>query len=247
MSLRRVYDPSYACLHRVLYPFIWLSLHVYVSPGVCPSVCPHTSHPVSHEQDTSLARNMKRKRDDNIATGALALLFCCPFPFWGPYLKCAPSYSVCNPNFADFSALFVTCIQQSLTNALNVISTRPKNRGSESIQTPRQIYSYPLYESIASCSLMVKIWMRMIKLQKFFSECNVLEVKDARYGWRREVEILRYLLTWFKEMRKKMWAYKVRKARLNWINLRIIFRTPAYIKKSALSCRKQAFLGNFEV
>ena len=41
-----------------------------------------------------------------------------------------------------------------------------------------------------------------------------------------------------------MWARAVRKARLNWIDLRTILTTPAYVKKATLFMQKT---GNFEV
>lgn len=49
----------------------------------------------------------------------------------------------------------------------------------------------------------------------------------------------------FKEMRKTMWANEVRKARLNWIDLRTILTTPIYVKKAALFMQKTDLLGQF--
>ena len=69
-----------------------------------------------------------------------------------------------------------------------------------------------------------------IGLRKFLHERNVLEVKDTRCGCRRGEETVRHVLTEytrFKEIRRTMWAREVRKAGLNWIDLRTILTTPA--------------------
>ena len=42
-----------------------------------------------------------------------------------------------------------------------------------------------------------------------------------------------------------MWACEVRKAKFNWIDLRMILTTPAYIKKAALSMQKTDLLRQF--
>ena len=97
-------------------------------------------------------------------------------------------------------------------------------------------------------SLMVQMRTGKIGLRKFLHERNVPEVKDARRGCKRGEETVRHVLTEctrFKKMRRTMWARKVRKARLNWIDLRTIFTTPAYVKKAALFMQKTNLLGKF--
>ena len=87
-----------------------------------------------------------------------------------------------------------------------------------------------------------------IGLRKFLHERKMPEVKDARCGCRRGEETVRHVLTEcrrFKEMKRTMWARDVRKARLNWIDLRTILTTPAYVKKAALFMQKTDLLGQF--
>ncbi len=87
-----------------------------------------------------------------------------------------------------------------------------------------------------------------IGLRKFLHERNVPEVKDVRCGCRRGEETVSHVLTEctrFKEIRRTMWAREVRKARLNWIELRIILTTPAYVKKAAQFMQKTDLLGQF--
>lgn len=86
-------------------------------------------------------------------------------------------------------------------------------------------------------SLMVQIKKEKIGPWKFLYECKVPNVEDVRYECRRGEVTVRHVLTEcprFKKMRRTMWAKEVRKARLNWIDLRTIFITPAYVKKAAL-------------
>ena len=97
-------------------------------------------------------------------------------------------------------------------------------------------------------SLMVQIRTGKIGLRRFLHERNVPEVKDERCGCRRGEETVRHVLTEctrYKEMRRSMWAREVRKARLNWIHLRTILTTPAYVKKTALFMQKTDLLGQF--
>ena len=72
--------------------------------------------------------------------------------------------------------------------------------------------------------------------------------RNVRCGCRRGEETVRHILTecpQFKEMRRTIWAQEVRKARFNWIDLRTILTTPAYVKKAALFMQKTDFLGQF--
>ena len=97
-------------------------------------------------------------------------------------------------------------------------------------------------------SLMVQMRTGKIGLRKFLYERKVPNVEDARCGCRRGEETVRHVLTEcprFKEMRRTMWAREVRKARLNWIDLRTILTTPAYVKKAALFMQKTDLLGQF--
>ena len=87
-----------------------------------------------------------------------------------------------------------------------------------------------------------------IKLQKFLYKCKIPNVEDARCGCRREEETMRHILMEcprFREMRKRIWAQEVRKARLNWIEFCKILTTPAYVKKTALFILKIVLLGQF--
>ena len=97
-------------------------------------------------------------------------------------------------------------------------------------------------------SLIVQMRTGKIGLRKFLHERNVPEVKDARCGCKRGEETVRHVLTEctrFKEIRRTMWAREVRKARLNWIDLRTILTTPAYVKRAALFMQKTDLLGQF--
>ncbi len=97
-------------------------------------------------------------------------------------------------------------------------------------------------------SLIVQMRTGKIGLRKFLLERNMPEVKNARFGCKRREETVRHLLTectCFKEIRRTIWALKVRKARLKWIHLRTILTTPAYVKKAALFMQKTDLLGQF--
>ena len=95
---------------------------------------------------------------------------------------------------------------------------------------------------------MVQMRTGKVGLRKFLYERKIPDVEAARCGCRRGEETVRHLLTEclrFKEMRRTMWAREVKKARLNWIDLRTILTTPAYVKKDALFMQKTDLLGQF--
>lgn len=97
-------------------------------------------------------------------------------------------------------------------------------------------------------SLMIQMRTGKIGLRKFLHERKAPGVEDARCGCKRGEETVRHVLTEcprFKEMRKTMWANEVRKARLNWIDLRTILTTPIYVKKAALFMQRTDLLGQF--
>ncbi len=96
--------------------------------------------------------------------------------------------------------------------------------------------------------LIVQMRTGKIGLRKFLHERNLPEVKDARCGCKRGEEIVRHVLTEcirFKERRRTIWAREVGKAKLNWINLRTIRTTPAYVKEATLFMQKTDLLGQF--
>ena len=95
---------------------------------------------------------------------------------------------------------------------------------------------------------MIQMRTGKIGLRKFLYERKVPGVEDARCGCKRGEETVRHVLTEgprFKEMRRTLWAREVRKARLNWIDLRTILVNPIYAKKAALFMQKIDLLGQF--
>lgn len=87
-----------------------------------------------------------------------------------------------------------------------------------------------IYEWVSE--LMVQMWMGKIGLRKFLCEREVPDLREMRCGCGRGEETMRHILTEcprFKEMRNTMWEREVKKARLNWIDLRTILTTSAYV------------------
>ena len=97
-------------------------------------------------------------------------------------------------------------------------------------------------------SLMIQMRTGKIGLRRFLYERKEPGVEIGRCGCKRGEETVRHVLTEgprFKEMRRTLWAREVRKARLNWIDLRTILVTPIYAKKTALFMQKTDLLGQF--
>lgn len=86
-------------------------------------------------------------------------------------------------------------------------------------------------------SLIVKIKIEQIDFQKFFHKRNILEMINTKYEYKIEKETMRYMLIeyiYFKEIKRIVQVYKVRKSRLIKINLWIILTIFIYIKKTIL-------------
>lgn len=97
-------------------------------------------------------------------------------------------------------------------------------------------------------SLMVQMRTGKIGLRKFLYERNVPDIEDTECACGEGEETVRHVLTecsQFSELRKIMWADEVRKARFNWIDLRSILTTPAFLKKAAEFMQKTGLLGQY--
>ena len=97
-------------------------------------------------------------------------------------------------------------------------------------------------------SLMVQMRTGKIGLKKFLYERNIPDIDDTECACGEGEETVRHVLTecsQFRELRRTMWADEVRKARYNWIDLRTILTTPAYLKKAAGLAYLQALFGAY--
>lgn len=97
-------------------------------------------------------------------------------------------------------------------------------------------------------SLMYQMRTSKIGLRKFLYERNVPDIDNTECACGEGEKTVRHVLTecsQFREMRRTIWADEVRKARYNYIDLRTILTTPAYLKKAAEFMQKTGLLGQY--
>ena len=97
-------------------------------------------------------------------------------------------------------------------------------------------------------SLMVQMRTGKIGLRKFLYERNVPDISNTECACGEGEETVRHVLTecsQFSELRKITWADEVKKARYNWIDLRSILTTSAYLKKAVEFMQKTGLLGQY--
>lgn len=85
--------------------------------------------------------------------------------------------------------------------------------------------------------------------RKFFYEKNVPDISDTECAYGEGEETVRHMLSecsQFSEWRKITWADEVEKARYNWIDLRSILTTLAYLKKAVKFMQKTSLLGQYQ-
>ena len=98
-------------------------------------------------------------------------------------------------------------------------------------------------------SLMVQMRRCKIGLKKFLYEWNLPSTEDTECTFREREESVRQILTkcsHFGVMKRTIWADEVRKANCNWIDVRIILTTPAYLKKAEVLMQKTGLFGQFQ-
>ena len=84
-------------------------------------------------------------------------------------------------------------------------------------------------------------WISSLMVQR-----NVPDIEDTECACGEGEETVRHVLTecsQFSELRRIIWADEVKKTRCNWIDLRSILTTPAYLKKAAEFVQKTGLLG----
>ena len=95
---------------------------------------------------------------------------------------------------------------------------------------------------------MVQMRTGKIDLRKFLYERNVPDIEDTECACGEGEETVRHVLTecsQFSELKRIIWADKVKKAWYNWIDLRPTLTTPAYLKKATEFMQKTGLLGQY--